>query len=637
MHIPKIIKILVPIVIIISVVLNPLSGGFNITTSASATGVAFAFGLGQIVFNALTYLSGNADKMADGFKNFIDQTYVNMGTLISNNQEIDPAYPIVTEQYYSELDDSWHITGVSVNPVIANTCSQEEISLLNAICSYINEGGEFEFDKGAVGTYCIDYGTYCDLKEKILNAIIAEAYPKFQASLGNAVSATDVPQFKYNMFGAPSSIIMPMLTNVSPYTKDGYFFSRRIPSSVFDSDGFYTSIESALAYCDSYTVFRVDSDGNPVQVYGYVNTPPCNGCGIYIQYNGELFYRAIRTYVPSLSNDVYTFIMGLPSDLSLLATQYVNSKGETLGSKGYVVGDSFYAGCFANVGGNTSAFPVYDASLNDSDFESTTGGETIEVPRSDDEQTIANAVGLGLINENSPVTFDEQGNVATVDGITLAKLEEIANMIKDGNLNFEDVQQYLNIITQLLGTANINTSTQTTILDNIKELTETQTAAITDIKEALTDYENIKEFDTDLYSVIAKASGIAEAEAMVATAFPVVGQADKLLSNLFNWENVGNSPPNFQFYWDSDKDGVFETYTFFDLSFMELPLTNENLVDKNRFATRMTIREFVQSLIVFILYSFFAISLLRRLPGIFGAAESSEAHSALPGLNKGGD
>ena len=61
-----------------------------------------------------------------------------------------------------------------------------------------------------------------------------------------------------------------------------------------------------------------------------------------------------------------------------------------------------------------------------------------------------------------------------------------------------------------------------------------------------------------------------------------------------------------------------EVYTALDLSFLEAPLTNENLEDKGRFNGGLTVREFLQYLMIFLCYILFGIKVIKKLPGLIG-------------------
>ena len=173
------------------------------------------------------------------------------------------------------------------------------------------------------------------------------------------------------------------------------------------------------------------------------------------------------------------------------------------------------------------------------------------------------------------------------------------------------MQEYLDLLSKLVAAGNLTATQQKTLVDNI-------TKAIT----AEHTLEDVK-FENSYLTV--EHTGFKEAKTLV-DKLPIINQSKTLLNNLFettkNREQNNNNVPNFSFYWDSNDDGVKEKYTLMDLSFMEQRLSNSNLVDKGRYSSSMTIRQFVQSLIVLIAYSMFAIKLLKRLPAFFGGASS---------------
>ena len=100
--------------------------------------------------------------------------------------------------------------------------------------------------------------------------------------------------------------------------------------------------------------------------------------------------------------------------------------------------------------------------------------------------------------------------------------------------------------------------------------------------------------------------------------FPLYEQCKKLINNLFNYDDV-LEPPNFSFYWDSDGDGVKEVYNPFDFSILETKLTNENMVDKSIFAVEIKVIDLIRYILAVIIYGFFVMRLIRRLPTLYGS------------------
>ena len=100
--------------------------------------------------------------------------------------------------------------------------------------------------------------------------------------------------------------------------------------------------------------------------------------------------------------------------------------------------------------------------------------------------------------------------------------------------------------------------------------------------------------------------------------FPLYEQCKKLINNLFNYDDV-LEPPNFSFYWDSNGDGVKEVYNPFDFSILETKLTNENMVDKSIFAVEIKVIDLIRYILAVIIYGFFVMRLIRRLPTLYGS------------------
>lgn len=99
--------------------------------------------------------------------------------------------------------------------------------------------------------------------------------------------------------------------------------------------------------------------------------------------------------------------------------------------------------------------------------------------------------------------------------------------------------------------------------------------------------------------------------------YKLYDQCKFLLDNLFNY-NDRNSPPNFQFYYDSNGDGESEIYNVLDLSFLENTLTNENMVDKSWWSTPIKIIDLIRYIIAAVCYGLFVMRLIKRLPTFYG-------------------
>ncbi len=94
-------------------------------------------------------------------------------------------------------------------------------------------------------------------------------------------------------------------------------------------------------------------------------------------------------------------------------------------------------------------------------------------------------------------------------------------------------------------------------------------------------------------------------------------QCKYLLDRLFNYDDI-NIPPDFAFFWDSNGDGIPERYDPFNLSFLEMTLSNETFADKTWFFNEIKIIDFIRYLIALVIYSFFVMRLIKRLPTFYG-------------------
>lgn len=101
--------------------------------------------------------------------------------------------------------------------------------------------------------------------------------------------------------------------------------------------------------------------------------------------------------------------------------------------------------------------------------------------------------------------------------------------------------------------------------------------------------------------------------------FNLYDQCKYLLNTLFNRDDT-LSPPVFAFYYDSNKDGIEESYTILDLNFMEqeLDLSNARFTGSTAFRGGFRLIEIVRYIIAAVLYSLFIGRLLKRLSTFYG-------------------
>ena len=433
------------------------------------------------------------------------------------------------------------------------------------------------------------------------------------------------------------------------------------PHSFTRSDGYSISEAEALSWGAQWAN-RLAVDKYSGRAY-----KNCYGWGQYIIYNDKIYYYCPTWATSSREFDVY---------LSPFAKiySYYSSDGRACPASSYdgcVMGNFYFTKPMSENPFDFANHPVAD--FNDfsvDDFNNSTSADYItltsdkthdnistaadlgllsEAPvltigsdgdiaavdgintdsLNDNIRTIARAQELGLISDNPEITTDAEGNITAVDGIDIKQLEKLVDDIGEEGLSFEDFEEYYKQIVKLLQASNTDTASMKSILNNIRSKEQSIGAdiskinsAVKSIAEAITAEVEIEDeaVKTDMYYTIVEHTGLAEAET-IANGIPIVGQVKTLLNNILSGGNYNGSAPNFYFYWDSNGDGLQEQYCALDLSFLETRLTNDNLDDKNRFQKSMTVREFIQSLLIFICYISFAVKIIKKLPSLIGGSD----------------
>lgn len=619
----KILKILISILIAISMVLNPLT----VTSSAlGGAGVAFGEWFVDFIISRIIYSGANHI-----WNEFSDAVVNDPESVVQSAEFLDTMFldklltseDIIQVEYDYDINShSYVVTGCFVSPTYTGEESGRAHILCNAINSYLNDGGNPDLvfnDMFGTGIYSCDSFTYAELKNKLFNYYVEQA----AISTGELAEAGNFPVYSFDFVGPLPSMTVPTSEGLADLSVDG--FKLTVPTSsmvVRELNGnltyFFTSEEAARAAgCTSVT--KMFADDNGLEYWSGSIKATAYGGGNYILYDGVVYY---------LEGSYY----GSPRDFSVTLEVNQSQFSRFVSLDGVALSD-VYSGGSISVGAvfnttNEIQAAVPSKSISESDFITSVGG-TFEIPRTDEEKIIGNGIELGLVNPDSTISFDESGNITAVDDIEIAKLEELIEKISAGNLELEDIQSYLDLITKLVSSGNMTATEQMIILDNIATLTEIQNKDISDIKnsvksiaDSITAEGAAEDVDSDFGYLQINHHGLIESQTIINTAFPFVAQSQQLINNLFDYSSNSTDIPNFSFYWDSNKDGIQERYTLLDLSFMEQVLTNDNLEDKNRFMKSMTIREFVQALIVLVIYVGFSIKFLRKLPGLFGSAES---------------
>lgn len=223
----------------------------------------------------------------------------------------------------------------------------------------------------------------------------------------------------------------------------------------------------------------------------------------------------------------------------------------------------------------------------------------------------------GITNENIAASTEQLKAILeylkglNIEGLGeyIQQLETTLDGLKQGD---EDREVILgDVLGQLQGLNDyINSLDIESIGANIKSITDSLSDFITAFKDTLFDGMTAPKvsFDYTPGDIIEHYT----------EQFPLYEQCKKLINNLFNYDDV-LEPPNFSFYWDSDGDGVKEVYNPFDFSILETKLTNENMVDKSIFAVEIKVIDLIRYILAVIIYGFFVMRLIRRLPTLYGS------------------
>ena len=492
------------------------------------------------------------------------------------------------------------------------------------ICDYMNSRSDlntilsgFNASNGVHGQVNVSGAIYEDAKTHAVNAFTAYLESKrLSKTMSQLVADGWEPSYNFSFVGPLTPAQMMSTTEWTSTDFEGWHFST---PTIYDGDGMYFPTEaSCISHGANYYYLQYANHWFAIYQVG----SRCN-YSTYVVYNNELFLFPSAAY--SSGGDIS--IGNSISDLSY----FVSKSGHHLSD--YV---SDYHGLvfgFVYTTDTTLNYAVLQSDdLDVSDFEVTTPGATIDQAYKSDEAPVAAAVAAGILPENATLSLDSNGNIVSANGITIEQLESLVDHLSADQIQFEDFEEYLNYITALLMKANVNTGTITDVLNSLRAYEQSQSDALSSINaniksiaDTLTLEGELEKNEAEFSTIIGEHTGLAEANTFVSN-WTLVNQLQGLLYNVLNGDRFTNDPPSFRFYWDSDKDGVQEVYTALDLSFLENTLTNTYLEDKDRFKTPLTVREFLQGIMILFCYVSFVINMLRKLSGLVSGGESAASN-----------
>lgn len=493
----KFTKIAVSFLLILSIIINPFASVLDIRARASGTAVAFGkfvvdFIIEQIIFQAgnqmWQYSIENPEAVGSAYK---FTAFNNFENFITAGDVIQVEYDIYKDGE-GVIGGTYKPTGFYLDPLNTSNATEEQIETYQLIvdtCNeYIAEGGDIEFITNNIGgAYFFNPSGYEELKTKLTNKFIQKSLVEANVDMiANGV----VPSYDFNFVGPSPSLQFPGGTTISTSTMAGGF----VYTSPLPSTGIYTSRSRAYPL----TAELAESIGadSYVQRYDYCDVSwyrTCYGASHYCLFNGKLYFNQAFWYSDSdptahslrLENPHYS------------PQYYYCADGTTLVDDGFNSDSEYSIGLAFNMTNeHKSSIPI-KATLTEDEFVTTTEDKSVEIPRTEEEDIIGQALGLGLINPDSALEFSEDGTIAGADGLTLAKLQELIDMIAEGKLDFESIQEYLDLITKLVASGNYTAAEQAALLENLKELEKAQVDELTAIKDAITSIAATSEVAVD--------------------------------------------------------------------------------------------------------------------------------------------
>lgn len=552
----KFTKIAILILLIISLFLNPLASAFDIRAGAVATAAGFGtfivdFIIEQIVFQVGNQLWQESINNPEGvystaklaafskYENFITATDI-----------VQVEYDIYPDEFGNPAG-SYKPTRFYLDPtVILNDEQRESYQLIVDTCNdYLASGGDFDLVCYNIGgAYGFDPIGYEKLKEGIANKLIQNSIDKDVIDMvGNGV----LPQYDFSFVGPQPSISAPVINRSAPLMKDGFLFSLPIPHT---TDRFSTEAEARSYFpFDNVEIYGDDVNGYIVSCYKNLY-----GMSRYVLYEGKLYFFTERNYVG------YPYELGFGHTTAFAQGKdiYYSADGVCLADV-YKEGSYFSYGYALNETGEVHSGSPTTASVNDSDFTSQIGGGTVDIPRSEIEDIIGRAMELGLAVPDSWIQFAQDGSISSVDGIELAKLQELIDAVLAGNVGFENMQEYLDLLTKLVGAGNLTATEQKTILDNINSKSVAISEDISAIREAI---ESMVAEDEE---VVANNDFDIETPDSIIDKFPFC-----LPFDIYNVFNLLSAPPIApQFDIPFEMEGYFDYSIEVDLSEFEMVAT----------------------------------------------------------------
>lgn len=628
------IKKVISVLLILTVLLNVIGFGFfDLKSAAVAVVDDVAIFVGSVTLGLLAGLAGEAiERKAPEIEQYIQGVkegwYDNLNEeAIKNGELINVEYDSFHEYYY-------------FSP--APGLSSKETELADKICNKLNESDNVKmlisgFEASVNGlTYGEDWRAevgselYSSVKTDVVNAFYDSLLETGQQEL---INTGELHKYSFDFVGPIQEYTIPSIDGrYSTLIKNGYELS--VPFCIMNEDAKFLTEPKTVC---GLTVSSCYGDEGAYEPYVEITTGKgCYGYGSYIVYNNEIYYMAFTDVGTEYSTHPGVPICGIMYDSNIAS--YYTSDGKCLADN--INSKSDLVGCFAGMyfykSPDVTKYPENTIAPSELMSEGIQG-VSLEPEMTVPETLISQAIKEKLFPEEIPIELNENGEIVGANGIDINTLQQILSKLNSGeNIKFDDIKSYLEAIKAACEGTNLDTGKIQSILNTVA----TQMVTAKDIDDALKDInEYLKslsealtipqeaeleltkpDIDADMWTI--RHTGLPESKFIV-DRIPIIDQCKEFLNNLLDGDKYSTAPPSFSFYWDSDKDGTVEKYTALDLSFLETRLTNENLEDKRYFTSAMTVRQFIQYLIILICYTAFVLKMLRKLPGLVSGGESA--------------
>lgn len=442
-------------------IVTDLLKAIGLVTAGAVAGSA-AMGLGDCL----------AEVVEDGVDTWYNDTLPNKVVTNANavfyNEGIGVTYNSALNSYQVTVNSS--LTGDDLEYATILADKLNNYPLLDSMITSIGS------PVGGVSSHSLEVAFYEDLKSIIGQTTTEFTYKKGQEyAVANGIALENngaIPVYDFNFVGPIPSIDMPEhYTMANEYMLDGYVLTRPFvlnstdaPLNIYGVAGIPKANMEELA--KKYGL--VDYGAN----YGYVLGDTALNGGMYIIYNNEIFSNPCATG-KNVSYQLTTATF----------EHFKNADGVYLKDVISMVDAQYLPrGFYEKRDENASDYIVGASEFSQDNFTIATGGTTIDIPRTDDEQAISDGIDLGIIDENGNIVLDEDGNIVSIDGLNIDKLMQLIQQIADnGSISFDSVEEYLAEISRLLRLANVDSAAMNTVIANLKELEKAQSKDISEI------------------------------------------------------------------------------------------------------------------------------------------------------------